>query len=113
MTECIFCQIVAGEIPADLVLETEEVIAFRDIEPKAPTHILVIPREHFSNLNSLVNKSPQTALSVFQAAVDVAALEGLEAGYRVVSNTGADGGQTVHHVHIHVMGGRSLSWPPG
>lgn len=113
MSDCIFCGIVNGDIPADIVFENDQVIAFRDIEPKAPTHILVIPREHFANLSSIVNRNPETALAIFQAAIDVATLEGLDAGYRVVSNTGSDGGQTVHHVHLHLLGGRSLTWPPG
>ncbi len=113
MSDCIFCGIVNGGIPADIVFENDQVIAFRDIEPKAPTHILVIPREHFANLSSIVNRNPETALAIFQAAIDVATLEGLDAGYRVVSNTGSDGGQTVHHVHLHLLGGRSLTWPPG
>lgn len=113
MSDCIFCEIVAGRIPATVVLETAEVLAFRDVSPKAPTHVLVIPREHHDNLTSLVNRNPELAAKVFAAASDVAVLEGLEGGYRVVSNIGDDGGQTVDHMHLHVLGGRSLTWPPG
>ena len=113
MSDCIFCEIVAGKIPATVVLETAEVFAFRDVSPKAPTHVLVIPREHHDNLTSLVNRNPELAAKVFAAASDVAVLEGLEGGYRVVSNIGDDGGQTVDHMHLHVLGGRSLTWPPG
>ena len=113
MSDCLFCKIAIGEIPANLVLETENVVAFRDIDPKAPTHVLVIPREHFDNAAELANSNKELAAEVLQAAVDVATLEGLAEGYRIVTNTGADGGQSVEHVHFHVLGGRSLSWPPG
>ena len=113
MSACIFCEIVAGSIPAAKVLETEHVLAFRDISPQAPTHVLIIPREHHDNLTSLVSHNPELAAKVFTAASDVAVLEGLEGGYRVVSNIGDDGGQSVDHMHLHVLGGRSLTWPPG
>lgn len=113
MSDCLFCKIAIGKIPANLVLETENVVAFRDIDPKAPTHVLVIPREHFDNAAELANSNKELAAEVLQAAVDVATLEGLAEGYRIVTNTGADGGQSVEHVHFHVLGGRSLSWPPG
>lgn len=113
MSNCLFCKIASGQIPANLVLETENVVAFRDIDPKAPTHVLVIPRDHFDNVAELANSNKVLAAEVLQAAVDVATLEGLAEGYRIVTNTGVDGGQTVEHVHFHVLGGRSLSWPPG
>ena len=113
MSDCLFCKIAAGEIPATLVLETAEVVAFRDIDPKAPTHVLVIPRIHVDNLTSLAAHHPELLGHVLGAAADVAVLEGLEGGYRVVSNIGDDGGQTVDHMHLHVLGGRSLTWPPG
>ena len=102
MAECLFCAIVAGEIPATTVLETDQVLAFRDINPQAPTHVLVIPKEHYPDVTALA------------AAHRVAAAEGVaEAGYRLVFNTGAQAGQTVWHAHGHVLGGRNLTWPPG
>ena len=113
MTDCLFCKIAAKEIPADFVLETDNVVAFRDIAPQAPTHVIVIPREHFDNAAELANGNKQLAAEVLQATIDVATLEGLAEGYRIVTNTGADGGQSVGHVHFHVLGGRSLNWPPG
>jgi histidine triad (HIT) family protein len=113
MSDCLFCGIAQGLIPATTVLETPEVMAFRDIDPKAPAHVLVIPRLHVDNLTSLANHHPELLTHVLRAAADVAVLEGLEGGYRVVSNIGEDGGQTVGHMHLHVLGGRSMTWPPG
>lgn len=113
MSDCLFCKIAVGEISAELVLETDRVIAFRDIAPQAPTHVVVIPREHFDNAAELANGNKDLAAEVLQAATDVATLEGLAEGYRIVTNTGSDGGQSVEHVHFHVLGGRSLNWPPG
>ncbi len=113
MSDCLFCKIASGDIPADLVLETDSVLAFRDIDPKAPTHVLVIPRKHFENVAELANSDSSLTAQVLQAAVDVATLEGLAEGYRIVTNSGSDGGQSVNHVHFHVLGGRSLNWPPG
>ena len=113
MSDCLFCKISAGEIPAQVVLETESVLAFRDIAPQAPTHVVVISREHFDNVAQLANSNKVIAAQVLQAATDVAALEGLAQGYRIVTNTGSDGGQSVEHVHFHVLGGRTLTWPPG
>ena len=113
MSDCLFCKIAAKEIPADFVLETETVVAFRDIAPQAPTHVIVIPRAHFDNAAELANGDKELAAQVLQATVDVATLEGLAEGYRIVTNTGSDGGQSVGHVHFHVLGGRSLNWPPG
>ena len=110
---CLFCSIAAGEIPADIVMETDEVLAFRDIDPQAPTHVLVIPREHFDNVADLTRDNPVLAAQVLQVTAEVAMLETLENGYRVVTNTGSDGGQSVRHVHFHVLGGRQLEWPPG
>lgn len=109
---CLFCRIVRKEIPAAIVLENEHVVAFRDIDPKAPTHVLIVPREHVASLNEV---SDATALGhLMLAAAEIAKAEGIaETGYRCVVNTGADGGQSVFHVHVHVLGGRQLSWPPG
>jgi len=112
MPECLFCAIVAGDIPADVVLRTESIVAFRDIDPKAPTHILVVPTQHYANVDELSEQTPEAAAAVLRAAADIARMEGL-AGYRLVFNTGAEAGQSVFHVHGHVLGGRSLTWPPG
>jgi histidine triad (HIT) family protein len=113
MSECLFCRIVAGEIPADEVMRTDEVVAFRDIAPQAPVHVLVIPAKHYPDAISMSTADPQLAGHLIKAATDVATAEGLEGGYRIVLNTGDDGGQTVHHVHAHVLGGRAMKWPPG
>jgi histidine triad (HIT) family protein len=112
MSDCIFCRIVAGSIPATLVGANAQAIAFRDLHPQAPTHILVIPRTH---VTSLADPLPDDALAgVLSLVREVAAAEGLVAGgYRVVTNIGADGGQTVPHLHFHVLGGRAFHWPPG
>ncbi|HNV74335.1 MAG: histidine triad nucleotide-binding protein [Gemmatimonadetes bacterium] len=111
-TDCLFCRIVSGEIPAGRVAENAHCIAFRDISPKAPTHILVIPRAHVPSLNQVESASLAGELLLMAAAV--ARAEGIaESGYRVILNTNADGGQTVYHLHAHVMGGRAMDWPPG
>ena len=114
MAECLFCSIVAGDIPATTVLETDRILAFRDIDPQAPTHILVIPKTHHRDVAALAAANAALLGEVINAAQQVAAAEGVaEAGYRVVFNTGVQAGQTVPHVHGHVLGGRSLTWPPG
>jgi len=112
VSDCLFCRIAAGEIPADLVLRTDEVIAFRDIAPQAPTHVLVVPIAHHANAGELAAADPELAGRVLVAAREVAAAEGLD-DYRLVFNTGEGAGQSVFHVHAHVLGGRSLNWPPG
>jgi histidine triad (HIT) family protein len=112
MTEsCLFCRIVRGEIPARIVREDDHTVAFRDIDPKAPTHVLVIPRVHVASLDEA--RDPALVGQLMLAAAEVAASEGIAGGYRTVINTGADAGQTVHHLHVHVLGGRKLTWPPG
>jgi histidine triad (HIT) family protein len=109
---CLFCRVISGEIPAQRVLETETVLAFRDITPQAPIHVLVIPKAHVDSVAQITD--PAVAADVLMAAVAVARQEGLEGtGYRLVSNHGADGGQSVHHWHLHVLGGRPMHWPPG
>jgi histidine triad (HIT) family protein len=109
---CLFCRIVRKEIPATLVAENEHCIAFRDINPQAPVHILVVPREHVASLNAL--KDPAIAGWMHEMAAQLASAEGLsERGYRTVINTNADAGQTVFHIHLHLLGGRRMSWPPG
>ena len=113
MTEsCLFCRIVRREIPATIVHEDEHTLAFRDIDPKAPTHVLVIPKEHVATLNDATDAPMLGRLLL--AARDIAATEGIaEDGYRTVINCGAGAGQTVFHVHLHLLGGRKLGWPPG
>jgi histidine triad (HIT) family protein len=108
MSDCLFCRIVAGEVPATLVAETDRTIAFRDIAPQAPTHVLVVPRDHHADLASCADADPALLADLLRAAVDVARREGLDGGYRVLTNTGPDAGQTVAHVHLHVLGGRPL-----
>jgi histidine triad (HIT) family protein len=110
--DCLFCRIVAGEIPATTVLETDAVLAFRDVNPQAPTHVVVIPKKHLTDVTALAAE-PRLAGQLLAAVADVVAVEGLVSGFRVVFNTGEDGGQTVFHAHAHVLGGRSLGWPPG
>ncbi len=111
---CLFCSIVDGTVPADVVLETDEVLAFRDIGPQAPSHVLVIPKRHLDSLGTAEDEDHVLLGRVMLAARDVAISEGLsEGGFRVVLNTGDDGGQTVRHLHAHVLGGRALTWPPG
>lgn len=109
---CVFCAIAAGDIPATVVLSTEQVVAFRDLNPVAPVHVLVIPREHYQNVAELA-ADPAATAEVMAVAAQVAAAEGLDQGFRLVFNTGRDGGQEVDHVHAHVIGGRQMSWPPG
>ena len=111
--DCLFCRIVAGEIPATIVHETETTFAFRDLEPQAPTHVLVVPRSHYPDAAALAAGEPATAADLFDAAREVAEKEGLDNGYRLVLNTGPDAQQTVFHLHVHVLGGRSMGWPPG
>lgn len=111
-TACLFCRIAAGEIPASVVAENELCMAFRDIGPQAPTHILVIPKVHYQSLNEMADATLVAAL--FQMVREVANAENIdERGYRVVINTGRDGGQSVDHLHLHLLGGRKMSWPPG
>ena len=119
MTDCLFCRMVAGEIPADVVHETDRVFAFRDINPQAPMHVLVIPKQHHPTVGALALADPSLLGEVVVGAQTVAEQEGLvdaggtEPGFRIVTNTGPLAGQTVHHVHLHVLGGRGLGWPPG
>jgi histidine triad (HIT) family protein len=114
VTDCLFCGIAAGDIPATVVLESARTIAFRDINPQAPLHVLVIPREHYANLAAVAEAGDGLLDEIAAQAALVAGEEGVaESGYRVVFNTGPDAGQTVAHAHAHVLGGRSLGWPPG
>jgi histidine triad (HIT) family protein len=110
--ECLFCRIADGNIPADVVLANESVLAFRDIAPTAPTHVLVITREHYTNAEDVAIKAPSLLSDMVRLAAEVSALDGLE-GYRLVFNTGAVAGQSVFHAHLHLLGGRTLQWPAG
>ncbi len=112
--DCLFCKIIAGEIPSDKVYEDEYVYAFRDIEPQAPVHILIIPKEHIKSANELDETNSGVVAKVFCAAAKIAKAEGIsEDGYRIVNNCGEYAGQSVKHLHFHMLGGRLLSWPPG
>lgn len=114
MTDCLFCKIVAKEIPADIVHETDRTLAFRDINPQAPTHVLVIPKAHYANAFELAQADDGLADDLLKAAHAVALQDDVaETGYRMVLNTGPGAGQTVFHVHAHLLGGRPLHWPPG
>ena len=113
-TNCLFCRIVNSELDADIVFENETVVAFRDINPKAPTHVLIVPRKHVATINDLEDGDASTVGEMFLAAKAIAAAEGLaEPGYRVVMNCNEGAGQSVFHIHLHLLGGRGLSWPPG
>ncbi len=113
MSDCLFCKIVRGEIPSAKVAETADCLAFRDIGPKAPVHVLVIPKEHFDSLETIPDAA-RVVGAMAALAQQVARDEGIATtGYRTVMNTGRDGGQTVGHVHLHLLGGRPLKWPPG
>ncbi|NUL26964.1 histidine triad nucleotide-binding protein [Streptomyces lunaelactis] len=112
--DCLFCKIVAGEVPATVGRETETIVAFRDINPQAPTHVLVIPKAHYPDVATLAAAEPQLAADVLREAGEVAHEDKVHgAGYRIVFNTGSGAGQTVFHAHAHLLGGRGLEWPPG
>jgi len=111
--DCLFCRIVAGEIPSDRVYEDDEVLAFRDIAPRAPTHVLVIPRRHVADAHALTDADGPLLAQLFGAVRRIADDAGLSNGYRVVTNVGPEAGQSVFHLHLHLLGGRTMSWPPG
>ena len=113
MSDCLFCKIVAKEIDSKVVHESSEVLAFQDINPAAPTHVLVIPKRHVASASELGPDDGDLLAELFQTMTAVAKAAGVEGAYRIVTNIGADAGQSVHHLHFHVLGGRSLSWPPG
>ena len=110
--DCLFCKIVAGDIPAEVVVETDRAVAFRDLSPQAPTHVLVVPRDHHPNAAALAASDATVAAHLVEVAAQVVGQEGHE-DYRLVFNTGPDAGQTVFHVHLHVLAGRAFGWPPG
>jgi len=114
MTDCLFCKMVAGDIKPAVVYENDHVLAFRDIRPRAPVHVLVVPKRHIPTLDDLPEDDPALASELWQAVKKVARSEGIaETGYRTVVNCRGDSGQEVYHLHLHVLGGRPLSWPPG
>jgi len=114
MSDCVFCRIAAGEIPARVAARTESALAFHDLNPQAPVHVLVIPTAHLGDAGAVGGDAPAVWPSVMELAVEVARREGIaDSGYRLVINSGRDGGQSVAHLHVHVLGGRRMIWPPG
>ncbi|MBA3638568.1 MAG: histidine triad nucleotide-binding protein [Acidobacteria bacterium] len=114
MPDCLFCRLAAGEVPASIVYEDAQLVAFKDITPQAPTHVLIIPRRHIATLNDLGAGDEALVGEMTRRAAAIAKEQGLaERGYRVVFNCNADAGQTVFHIHMHLLGGRRLGWPPG
>jgi histidine triad (HIT) family protein len=114
MADCLFCKIIRREIPATLVYEDDRVVAFNDINPQAPTHVLVVPKRHIATLNELSTEDDRLVGELVRRATAIAAERGLSAGgYRTVFNTNRDAGQTVLHIHLHLLGGRAMAWPPG
>lgn len=114
MTDCLFCKIRDGEIPSDLVYENDEVLAFRDVNPQAPTHVLIVPKKHIATVNDLEPADAALMGELQLAAKAIAASEGIdEDGYRLVVNCNSRAGQTVFHIHMHLLGGRAMTWPPG
>jgi histidine triad (HIT) family protein len=113
VSDCLFCRIVAAEIPADVVHRSDRVVAFRDVAPQAPVHVLLVPADHHENAAALATADPAVAAELVTVAAAVAEAEGLEGHYRLVFNTGTGAGQSVFHTHLHLLGGRSMTWPPG
>ncbi len=114
MSDCLFCGIAAGTVPAEIIYQTDQVVAFRDLNPQAPTHALVIPRKHIATINDIQVDDQVRVGAMYMAAARIAAEAGLsEAGFRTVMNCNRQGGQTVYHIHLHILGGRQMHWPPG
>ncbi len=111
--DCLFCKIIAGDIPCTKVFEDDSVLAFQDIDPQAPFHILLIPKEHISSAAAITTQNSGIVAHIFEVAAQIANEHKLEGGFRLVTNSGADAGQTVEHLHFHMLAGRSLAWPPG
>lgn len=111
--DCLFCKIIAGEIPSAKVYEDDTVFAFRDIEPQAPVHVLIVPKEHIASANEINEGNSAVVAHIFEVAAKIAKDEGLTDGYRIVNNCGDSAGQTVKHLHFHLMGGRNFTWPAG
>jgi histidine triad (HIT) family protein len=112
MEDCLFCKIVAGDIPGEVVHTTERTVAFRDVNPQAPLHVLVVPRDHYDNAAALATGDPESSAELLRTAAAVATAEGYD-DYRMVFNTGPEAGQSVFHTHLHLLAGRSFTWPPG
>lgn len=113
MSDCLFCKIIAGELPSSKVYETDEVLAFRDIDPQAPFHVIIIPKKHIASAEEITAANSSLIARVFEAAAVIAREQGLQNGFRIVNNCGEEGGQTVGHIHFHMLAGRLLAWPPG
>jgi histidine triad (HIT) family protein len=114
MSECLFCRVISGEVPGNVVYRDQQVTAFRDINPQAPTHVLIVPNEHLTSTDEMGEQHVPLMGRIVQVAAQLARQEGLQAGgYRLVVNTGPDAGQSVGHFHLHLLGGRRLGWPPG
>jgi histidine triad (HIT) family protein len=113
VTDCLFCKIVAKELDSDVVAESTEALAFRDINPTAPTHVLVVSKEHIGSAGDLTSRHGDLLGKMFEMLSSIAADEGLDGGYRIVTNVGREAGQSVPHLHFHLIGGRGMSWPPG
>ena len=113
MSDCVFCKIAAGEIPSKKVYEDDQVLAFYDLDPQAPVHILIIHKEHIGSVAEITVENSAVVAHIFEVAAKLAKVNGLEDGFRELANTGKDGGQTVPHLHFHLLGGRSMKWPPG
>ena len=113
MSDCLFCKIVSGEIPSTKIYEDESVYAFADIDPQAPFHAIIVPKEHISSAAEITEKNSVLIAKIFEAVAKIAKQENLEKGFRVVNNCGEDGGQTVGHIHFHLLARRNLAWPPG
>ena len=113
MSDCIFCKIASGEIPSKKAYEDDKIVSFYDLDPQAPVHVLIIPKKHLASLDAASGEDAELLAHMMLKAKDIAADLGLEEGYRLVINTGADGGQTVKHLHMHLLGKRAMKWPPG
>jgi histidine triad (HIT) family protein len=114
MSDCLFCKIIGGQIPGNIVFQDDQLVAFKDINPQAPLHVLIVPRRHIASLNDLTPQDDALVGSMFRAAAALAKEHGYaERGYRAVFNTNREAGQTVFHIHLHLLAGRSLTWPPG
>lgn len=113
MEDCLFCKIIKGEIPSDFVYEDDKIVVFKDISPQAPVHLLLVPKTHIESADSIDDENQHLLGHIFKVAKDLAKEEGLDNGYRIVNNCKEDGGQTVDHIHFHLIGGRKMLWPPG
>ena len=113
MSDCIFCKIAEGEIPSEIVYQDDKIVVLKDASPQAPVHVLMVPRKHIASLDDLSEEDSELIAYMMQSIKKIAASQGLGNGYRVIINTGEEGQQTVKHLHIHILGGRKFTWPPG